>query len=69
MSRRSRYAKSSVMLGVTYFAAALATLPLLLILIHLLKEGAAYIRPGFFTEMPKPVGEPAAEWRMQSSEH
>jgi phosphate transport system permease protein len=46
------------MLGVTYFAAALATLPLLLILIHLLKEGAAYIRPGFFTEMPKPVGEP-----------
>ncbi len=58
MSRRSRYAKSTVMLGVTYFAAALATLPLLLILIHLLKEGAAYIRPGFFTEMPKPVGEP-----------
>jgi len=46
------------MLGVTYLAAALATLPLLLILIHLLREGAAYIRPAFFTEMPKPVGEP-----------
>jgi phosphate transport system permease protein len=58
MSRRSRYTKSAVMLGVTYFAAALATLPLLLILIHLLKEGAAYLRPAFFTEMPKPVGEP-----------
>jgi phosphate transport system permease protein len=46
------------MLGVTYLAAALATLPLLLILIQLLKEGAAYIRPGFFTEMSKPVCEP-----------
>jgi phosphate transport system permease protein len=46
------------MLGLTYVAAALATLPLLLILIHLLKEGASYIRPAFFTEMPKPVGEP-----------
>jgi len=46
------------MLGVTYLAAALATLPLLLILIHLLREGAAYIRPAFFTDMPKPVGEP-----------
>lgn len=57
MSRRSRYTKSAVMLGVTYLAAALATLPLLLILIHLLREGAAYIRPAFFTEMPKPVGE------------
>lgn len=58
MTRRTRYAKSSVMLGLTYVAAALATLPLLLILIHLLKEGASYIRPAFFTQMPKPVGEP-----------
>lgn len=45
------------MLGLTYAAAAIATLPLLLILIHLVREGAQYIRPGFFTEMPKPVGE------------
>ena len=58
MTRRTRYTKSSVMLGLTYVAAALATLPLLLILIHLLKEGASYIRPAFFTQMPKPVGEP-----------
>lgn len=57
MSRRSRHAKSRVMLGLTYLAAAIATLPLLLILVHLLRAGAKFIRPGFFTEMPNPVGE------------
>jgi phosphate transport system permease protein len=57
MSRRSRHAKSRAMLGLTYVAAAIATLPLLLILVHLLRAGAEYIRPGFFTEMPRPVGE------------
>ena len=57
MSRRSRHAKSRAMLGLTYIAAAIATLPLLLILVHLLRAGAKYIRPGFFTEMPSPVGE------------
>ncbi len=45
------------MLGMMYAAAAMATLPLLLILIHLLREGAQFIRPAFFTEMPKPIGE------------
>lgn len=57
MNRRSRYAKSRVMLALMYAAAALATLPLLLILIHLLREGAQFIRPAFFTQMPKPIGE------------
>jgi phosphate transport system permease protein len=57
MTRKSRQAKSTVMLGMTYAAAALATLPLLLIIFHLLKQGATNIRPSFFTEMPKPVGE------------
>ena len=57
MNRRARHAKSRVMLGMTYAAAIIATLPLLLILIHLLREGSQYFRPGFFTEMPKPVGE------------
>lgn len=46
-----------MMISMTYAAAAIATLPLLLILLHLLREGAAFIRPGFFTEMPMPVGE------------
>ena len=57
MSRRSRHVKSKVMLGLTYGAAIVATLPLLFIIVHLLRQGAAFIRPGFFTEMPKPVGE------------
>jgi phosphate transport system permease protein len=45
------------MLALTYVAAVLATLPLLLILFHLLKKGAAFLTPAFFTEMPRPVGE------------
>ena len=58
MSLRRRHARSTVMLGMTYGAAAIATLPLLFIIFHLLKQGAEFIRPAFFTEMPKPVGEP-----------
>ncbi len=57
MSRRSRQAKSSIMLGLTYVAALVATLPLLFILFHLIRQGAASIDFAFFTEMPKPVGE------------
>ena len=45
------------MLAMTYAAAVIATLPLLFIIFHLLRQGASFIRPGFFTEMPKPVGE------------
>ena len=58
MTRRTRHAKSNVMLGLTYVAAIIATLPLIFIIFHLLKQGASFIRPSFFTEMPKPVGEP-----------
>jgi phosphate transport system permease protein len=45
------------MLGLTYFAAVLATLPLVFILFHLISQGAASINSAFFTEMPRPVGE------------
>jgi phosphate transport system permease protein len=58
MNRRARHARSGVMLGLTYVAALIATLPLLLILGYLVKAGASYIGPAFFTEMPKPIGEP-----------
>ena len=58
MKRGARHAKSTVMLGLTYVAAIIATLPLLFIIFHLLKQGAAFLRPAFFTEMPKPIGEP-----------
>lgn len=47
-----------VMLSLTYVAAVLATLPLLFILFHLLKQGASTLTPDFFTSMPRPVGEP-----------
>ena len=57
MSLRTRHAKSIVMLSLTYVAAIIATLPLLFIIFHLLRQGAQFIRPEFFTEMPKPVGE------------
>jgi phosphate transport system permease protein len=42
---------------VIYVAALFATLPLVFILGHLLKEGASSINLEFFTELPKPVGE------------
>jgi phosphate transport system permease protein len=44
----------SVVLAV---AAVLATLPLLVILFHLVRAGAGAVQPHFFTAMPKPVGE------------
>lgn len=55
---RSRHLVSGAMIGLTYLAAVLATLPLLLILVHLLSKGASSLSLAFFTHMPRPVGEP-----------
>lgn len=55
---RSRHLVSGTMIGLTYLAAVLATLPLLLILVHLLTKGASSLSLAFFTHMPRPVGEP-----------
>jgi phosphate transport system permease protein len=55
---RRRHVTSGFMISLTYLAAVLATLPLLLILFHLLKKGASSISLDFFTNMPQPVGEP-----------
>lgn len=55
---RSRHMVSGGMIGLTYLAAILATLPLILILIHLIAKGASSLSLDFFTRMPKPVGEP-----------
>jgi len=44
------------MIGLTYLAAILATLPLVLILAHLIRKGASSLSLSFFTGMPKPVG-------------
>lgn len=46
-----------VMTGVIALAAIVATLPLIFILIHLMREGAQAVSLDFFTKMPKPVGE------------
>ena len=54
---RSRHLVSGAMIGLTYLAAVLATLPLLLILLHLIRQGASSLSLSFFTNMPKPVGE------------
>ena len=45
------------MVGLTYLAALLATLPLVVILIYLVQKGASSLSIAFFTEMPRPVGE------------
>ena len=55
---RRRHAVSGIMISLTYIAAIIATLPLLLILFHLLMKGASSISLDFFTRMPQPVGEP-----------
>jgi len=54
--RRRRVANTAmtVVLGV---AAIVATLPLIFILWHLVREGATALSLDFFTQMPKPVGE------------
>ena len=53
-----RKAGNVAMLSLTYVAAVLATLPLIFILFHLIQRGASTLTPDFFTNMPRPVGEP-----------
>jgi len=56
-SLRARRLVNVAMSGLLGAAAILATLPLLFLLWHLLREGATSIDLAFFTRMPKPVGE------------
>lgn len=57
-NRRQRMITSGIMVWLTYAAAALATLPLVFILFHIIRAGASSIDISFFTRMPQPVGEP-----------
>jgi len=52
-----RRAINVVMVGITFAAALVATLPLIFILGHLVKAGASSINWDFFTQIPKPPGE------------
>jgi phosphate transport system permease protein len=54
---RRRRAFNGLMVGLTYTAAVLATLPLIFILVHLLRQGASSLDLGFFTQDPRPIGE------------
>jgi phosphate transport system permease protein len=53
-----RRGTSVVMVALTCAAAALAIVPLIAILGYLLKQGAGALSLDFFTNMPRPVGEP-----------
>lgn len=55
---RRRRVVNRAMVVVLATAAVVATLPLIFILFHLVKEGASAISVNFFTAMPRPVGEP-----------
>ena len=57
-NRKRRSVANGVMVTLTYVAAAVATLPLVFILFHLVKVGATSLSPDFFVQMPQPVGEP-----------
>lgn len=46
-----------IMIGLTYVAAVVATIPLIVILFYLIQKGASSLTVDFFTELPKPVGE------------
>ncbi len=52
------------MSAVAIFCAVLVISPLVLILIHLLRQGVTSLNWAFLTELPKPVGE--AGWRRYS---
>ena len=54
---RRRRLSNVVMQGLTYLAAAAATLPLIAILIYLVSRGASSLHLRFFTAMPAPAGE------------
>jgi phosphate transport system permease protein len=57
MTLRRRQLANLAMLGVMYVAAFVATLPLVFILFHLVRQGASSINLTFFTEIPRPIGD------------
>ena len=52
-----RRAVSQIMIALTFAAALIAILPLLLILWHLIRQGAGSVGWQFFTHLPTPAGE------------
>ena len=58
MSRASRRFVNTAMGSLSFLAAALSILPLLLIFGFLIYQGASSLSLDLFTQLPKPVGEP-----------
>jgi len=54
---RRRHFTSRVMIALTYAAAAVAILPLILIVWHLMREGASSVNWDFFTRIPAAPGD------------
>jgi len=52
-----RRISSGVMIALSFLAAALAVVPLIVILAYLIKAGAGALSLDFFTHMPRPAGE------------
>ena len=50
--------KNAFMQTLACVCAVLVVVPLLLVLYHVVKEGFSSINLAFFTQLPKPVGEP-----------
>jgi len=55
---RFRRATDTLMRGLAAMSAGVVVLPLVLILGFLIYKGGSGLNPAFFTELPKPVGEP-----------
>jgi phosphate transport system permease protein len=45
-------------LGLVVTLCVISVIPLLLIFVHIAREGISAIKPSFFTNLPRPVGEP-----------
>ncbi|HVS51152.1 MAG TPA: phosphate ABC transporter permease PstA [Opitutaceae bacterium] len=60
MSNHDRYRKwkSAAMSGLAIACAVLVVAPLVFVLAHLVREGFGAVNFAFFTQLPKPVGEP-----------
>lgn len=55
---RARKARSTVWIGLCALSAVVVLIPLLSILLYVVQRGAAGLSLSFFTELPRPVGEP-----------
>ena len=58
MNTRMRKLKSNIIVGLCASAVVVALIPLAMILFYVISQGFSALNWAFFTEVPKPVGEP-----------